>query len=142
MDAAGVKTLKQLVVDFDKCDVQVLFAAMTGKTSLAPVINLYNRFSRFPLQTKTGICWTGQSSMTYVAKSGCFLQYKMHFIMLSTAVHWWVSYTITLHFQFQYYTIAVIPENFFEFRRLGKKFLGCKNGGDSYCRLGLCLCSF
>ena len=67
--------------------------------------------------------------MTYVAKSGCFLQYKMHFIMLSTAVHWWVSYTITLHFQFQYYTIAVITENFLEFRRLGKNFLGCKNGG-------------
>ena len=31
LDAVGVKALKQLVLDFDKCDVQVLFAAMTGK---------------------------------------------------------------------------------------------------------------
>ena len=31
LDAAGVKSLKQLVIDFDKRDVQVLFAAMTGR---------------------------------------------------------------------------------------------------------------
>ena len=30
LDADGVKALKQLVVDFDKCNVQVVFAAMTG----------------------------------------------------------------------------------------------------------------
>ena len=30
LDAAGVKALKQLVIDFDKCNVQVLFAAMAG----------------------------------------------------------------------------------------------------------------
>jgi hypothetical protein len=32
LDAVGVKALKQLVIDFDRCNVQVLFAAMTGKT--------------------------------------------------------------------------------------------------------------
>ena len=30
MDAVGVKTLQQTVLDFDKCDVQVLLAAMTS----------------------------------------------------------------------------------------------------------------
>ena len=30
MDAVGVKTLLQTVLDFDKCDIQVLLAAMTS----------------------------------------------------------------------------------------------------------------
>ena len=30
MDAVGVKTLQQTVLDFDKCDIQVLLAAMTS----------------------------------------------------------------------------------------------------------------
>ena len=32
LDAVGVNALKQLVLDFYKCDVQVLFACMTSKT--------------------------------------------------------------------------------------------------------------
>ena len=31
LDAVGVNTLKDLVLDFDKCDVQVLLAAMTSE---------------------------------------------------------------------------------------------------------------
>ena len=32
LDAVGVNALKQLVLDFYKCDVQVVFASMTSKT--------------------------------------------------------------------------------------------------------------
>ena len=44
LDAVGVKVLKQLVINFDKCDVQVLFAAMTGKTGFTGNENWLSEF--------------------------------------------------------------------------------------------------
>ena len=38
VDAVGVKALKQLVLDFDECGVQVLFAAMSSKYTVCVIL--------------------------------------------------------------------------------------------------------